>query len=740
MANKAEIIISAKDESRIAFESVRGSLAQLGTASSALTSTLGTLGPLLGAATFASFLKGGIDSLDMLGDLSDRTGVAANTLAGFKLVAAQSDTSLEALGKGLNKLSVYMGENGEAAAKLGITAKDPAEAFIQLSKVLTGIEEPQQRAAVANKLLGKSYQELLPALLQGEDALRKQIDAGKSYANVTPEMVKQAQDFNDELDALKTKLSSAGVILEGPFLAGLNDVIVSFQDARIAGVGFFGTLAAFGTSDTDIGPKIKETQSRLNDLQKSFDNLDPSKSFANKLNDVVYGDRLDLSKQIAVAKEELKSLQALDDINQARIKKKEDSGKSKQNFNIDTAADFLKGDSKSDADNAKLQIDLLNQENKLIAQGVSIEDAKTIAQLKQKGIGDETIVQMLNMQEQSRYLAGLEKDRGDLLKAIQGDIDDETKAREDAYKTRLEQDKSYEDARAAIRLDAGNREIAGVDLKNTIDESLVKEAQQLQFNLSIQNLSTKEQQKQIALHDEELAFEKDIYDLNQAGVYLDEQQTEALKAQHDEIANLKGSLKDNNNVAKEFGLIFKSSAEDAITDWKGFGNLIDSIEQDIEKMLIRKTVTEPFIKAIDGIDFSSLFSEFTANALGNVYSGASISAYSGSVVSQPTFFANGGNVMGEAGPEGIFPLKRGADGKLGIQASGNGGGTTLTVNLIESPGNGGQVNQSQSGNNMTLDIMVEKIESMMGQNISKGRGISPIMERQYGLNRSPGSY
>jgi len=46
----------------------------------------------------------------------------------------------------------------------------------------------------------------------------------------------------------------------------------------------------------------------------------------------------------------------------------------------------------------------------------------------------------------------------------------------------------------------------------------------------------------------------------------------------------------------------------------------------------------------------------------------------GGIVTKPTFFkyANGGTfgngVMGEAGPEAIMPLKRGADGKLGVAA------------------------------------------------------------------------
>ena len=47
----------------------------------------------------------------------------------------------------------------------------------------------------------------------------------------------------------------------------------------------------------------------------------------------------------------------------------------------------------------------------------------------------------------------------------------------------------------------------------------------------------------------------------------------------------------------------------------------------------------------------------------------------GGVVDSPTFFAAGGgaNVAGEAGPEGILPLKRGGDGSLGVQVHGGGG-------------------------------------------------------------------
>lgn len=67
-----------------------------------------------------------------------------------------------------------------------------------------------------------------------------------------------------------------------------------------------------------------------------------------------------------------------------------------------------------------------------------------------------------------------------------------------------------------------------------------------------------------------------------------------------------------------------------------------------------------------GFDLSSL----SLNANGGIYQSADLSRYSGTVVNRPTFFAfaKGAGVMGEAGPEAILPLRRGADGKLGVVA------------------------------------------------------------------------
>lgn len=70
------------------------------------------------------------------------------------------------------------------------------------------------------------------------------------------------------------------------------------------------------------------------------------------------------------------------------------------------------------------------------------------------------------------------------------------------------------------------------------------------------------------------------------------------------------------------------------------------------------------------------------SANGNVFAANGIVPYAmGGIVDRPTLFpfAKGIGLMGEAGPEAIMPLKRGADGKLGV--AGGGGGTTVNVSV-----------------------------------------------------------
>jgi hypothetical protein len=76
-------------------------------------------------------------------------------------------------------------------------------------------------------------------------------------------------------------------------------------------------------------------------------------------------------------------------------------------------------------------------------------------------------------------------------------------------------------------------------------------------------------------------------------------------------------------------------------------------------------------RALVNSAISNLFA-FVFSANGNVFSNGGVVPFAdGGVVGGPTTFPMSGGktgVMGEAGPEAIMPLKRGADGKLGVAA------------------------------------------------------------------------
>jgi phage-related minor tail protein len=107
-----------------------------------------------------------------------------------------------------------------------------------------------------------------------------------------------------------------------------------------------------------------------------------------------------------------------------------------------------------------------------------------------------------------------------------------------------------------------------------------------------------------------------------------------------------------------------------------------------------------------------------ANALGGVYNSPSLSAYSGGVYNSPqTFaFAKGAGIFGEAGPEAIMPLSRGADGKLGVKAS----GSSVSV-VINNNASGAVASAAETTNADGSKQIVVTVENIMRNAIANGR-------------------
>lgn len=109
----------------------------------------------------------------------------------------------------------------------------------------------------------------------------------------------------------------------------------------------------------------------------------------------------------------------------------------------------------------------------------------------------------------------------------------------------------------------------------------------------------------------------------------------------------------------------------------------------------------------------------TKFAMGGAMQGAGISAYSSMVVDKPThFYANGGNVMGEAGPEGILPLKRTSSGKLGVMATG-GGGVNLSVNTIVNTDGSMSTQTSGDGDTKQYEQFTDHIKNLVNGELQR---------------------
>jgi len=145
------------------------------------------------------------------------------------------------------------------------------------------------------------------------------------------------------------------------------------------------------------------------------------------------------------------------------------------------------------------------------------------------------------------------------------------------------------------------------------------------------------------------------------------------------IETFKDSIK---GVGDAFGdVVVKGikGMEDALVNFVmtgtlNFRNLANSIISDMVRIAIQQTITAPFTGFI-----SSLFK----NANGNAFVDGKVQKYAyGGVVTKPTIFpmANGIGLMGEAGAEAILPLRRGSNGKLGVQSTGGGIGN-IVVNV-----------------------------------------------------------
>ena len=181
----------------------------------AMSGALGALVPAVAIGGLATLAKGSIDAADNLNDLSQRTGVAVESLSRFGAAADDSGSSVDEVAKAMGKLSKGIvdpaSKASEALKSIGISATDASGKIRPMDDVMLDIADRfakmpdgAQKTALAMELFGKSGMNLIPMLNQGRDAL------SKYNATITTEGAQAADKFNDSLNEI-------GRVVAGPF-------------------------------------------------------------------------------------------------------------------------------------------------------------------------------------------------------------------------------------------------------------------------------------------------------------------------------------------------------------------------------------------------------------------------------------------------------------------------------------------------------------------------------------------
>ena len=156
-------------------------------------------------------------------------------------------------------------------------------------------------------------------------------------------------------------------------------------------------------------------------------------------------------------------------------------------------------------------------------------------------------------------------------------------------------------------------------------------------------------------------------------------------------------------AVQQFGDAF---ADFVATGKANFADLTRSILQDLSRIFARAAL----FKGLSLIPGVGSFLSLPGFADGGVIAKNKIVPFAyGGIVNKPTLFpmANGAGLMGEAGPEAIMPLRRGRDGKLGVEASGGVGNVVVNVDASGSRVQGDQPNAKALGSAIGAAVQAE---------------------------------
>lgn len=269
MSEDVRIVIKGDATSAIgAFTQVRGAasaaVSSLQLSSSAmlggftkLASFLPQVSGLLAGLSLASMVSEAMQLADALDEMSERTGVAVEDLAGLDYVAKMNGMSLSDMGTIMRDLNRSISEVGrgnkettELFSKLGVSVTDSSgrlrgayDVLLDLADVFPRLNQADQ-VAVSLALLGRQGSALVPALAGGRVALEEMISKGRELNPVTAELAKSVGEFNDNVDRAAMSLRSLVLPALQEVVPWLNKMSAEMREGLRVFGSFSGAMVA----------------------------------------------------------------------------------------------------------------------------------------------------------------------------------------------------------------------------------------------------------------------------------------------------------------------------------------------------------------------------------------------------------------------------------------------------------------------------------------------------------------
>lgn len=180
-----------------------------------------------------------------------------------------------------------------------------------------------------------------------------------------------------------------------------------------------------------------------------------------------------------------------------------------------------------------------------------------------------------------------------------------------------------------------------------------------------------------------------------------------------ELEGVQGSMKDAGREASGMSRSVSTSLRQAfdgvLFDGKRLSEALSGIGRSISGSVLNQALApvQGKVGSMVGQGLQAMLGGMLPFAAGGAFFGGRVAAFArGGIVDGPTHFPMRGGLglMGEAGPEAILPLARGADGKLGIRGEGGGGAVHVTMNITTPDAGGFRRSQSQIAAEMSRAI------------------------------------